>query len=52
MPPKKSNGGQKAAAPQEIQVLPDAGEPALVAMAIIDKKKRNLEKRKVRISNF
>lgn len=46
MPPKKSTGGQKAVVPDPT-VLPDGGDPALVAMAIVDKKKRNLEKRKV-----
>lgn len=51
MPPKKSAGGQKSP-PQDQTVLPDGGDPALVAMAIVDKKKRNLEKRKNKLESL
>ncbi|XP_064400637.1 caprin-1-like isoform X2 [Halichondria panicea] len=51
MPPKKSTGGQKAVVPDPT-VLPDGGDPALVAMAIVDKKKRNLEKRKNKLESL
>lgn len=46
MPPKKPSGGQKAS-PPEVLSLAEGGDPVLVAISIIDKKARNLEKRKV-----
>lgn len=48
MPLKKSTGGQKNVI-QEPTILPEGGDPTEVAVAIIDKKKRNLEKRKVNL---
>lgn len=46
MPPKKSAAVQKAAGDGG-PVLPEGSDPVQTAVAIIDKKVRNLEKRKV-----
>lgn len=46
MPPKKNTSVQKAAADGG-PVLPEGSDPVQTAVAIIDKKVRNLEKRKV-----
>ena len=46
MPPKKSTSVQKAAGDSG-PVLADGSDPVQAAVAIIDKKVRNLEKRKV-----
>lgn len=48
MPPKKNTSVQKAAADGG-PVLPEGSDPVQTAVAIIDKKVRNLEKRKVRV---
>ena len=51
MPPKKNTSVQKAAGDGG-PVLPEGCDPVQTAVAIIDKKARNLEKRKVRTCNI
>lgn len=46
MPPKKNTSVQKAAGDTG-PVLPEGSDPVQAAVTIIDKKVRNLEKRKV-----
>ena len=48
MPPKKNTSVQKAAGDSG-PVLPEGSDPVQTAVAIIDKKVRNLEKRKVHL---
>ena len=47
MPPKKNAANPAKPAPEPVSVVHESGDPVVSAISIIDKKVRNLEKRRV-----
>ena len=47
MPPKKNSANQPKQVPEQVAVIQEGGDPVMSAISIVDKKVRNLEKRRV-----